>query len=212
MSESIRKHLEKVYGAKDLEQLAEGYAEWAEKYDRDVMAMGYQTPGIVAGMMGRHVPPSRSPILDCGAGTGLLGLLLAGLGYRGLAAMDMSEEMLEVARGRGCYDDVRPGVLGEALDYPDAHFAAVAAAGVFTVGHAPADAYDEIVRILQPAGHFIVSERVDGEANADYRARRERHEDAGRWQRVDQSELLVIFPLEPSEADLRHQVYVYRRA
>lgn len=212
MSDSSRDYLSKVYGAENLEQLSEGYSQWAEQYDRDVMAMGYQTPGIVAGMMGRHVATSATPILDCGAGTGLVGLLLAGLGYRGLAAMDMSDEMLNVALRRQCYDDVRAGVLGEALDYPDGHFAAVVAAGVFTVGHAPVDAYDEILRILAPHGHFIVSERVDGDANADYRARREAHEQSGRWHCIDHSELLTIFPLEPAEADLRHRVYVYRRS
>ena len=210
MTESRDDRLQRVYGARDLDELTEGYAAWAEQYDRDVMAMGYQTPAIVAGMMGRHVPTTQSPILDCGAGTGLVGLLLAGLSYDGLHAMDMSEEMLAVARSRGCYDDVRRGVLGEPLDYADDRFAAVVASGVFTVGHAPASAYDEIVRILRPGGLFIVSERVDNDANADYRARREALESQGRWRFHDQTELLTIFPLEPAEAELRHRVFVYR--
>ena len=211
MSGSKQDHLEKVYGASDLGELAEGYADWAEQYDRDVMAMGYQTPGIVAGLIGRHVPRGTGPILDCGAGTGLVGLLLAGLGYPELHAMDMSEDMLAVARSRGCYRGVERAVLGEPLDYPDGRFAAVVASGVFTVGHAPASAYDEIVRILAPGGMFVVSERVDGDANADYRARREALEGNGRWRFVDRTELLTIFPLEPAEADLRHRVFVYQR-
>jgi len=211
MTDTRQEHLRDVYGASDLEELRRGYAAWAEQYDRDVMAMGYQTPGIVAGMMGRHVPPSQSPVLDCGAGTGLVGLLLAGLGYEDIAALDMSEDMLVVAQARGCYGDVRRGVLGEALDYADGAFAAVVASGVFTVGHAPASAYDEIVRILQRGGIFIVSERVDGDANAAYRARRDELEQGGRWRFVDQSELLTIFPLEPAEAELRHRVFVYQR-
>lgn len=209
MTGSARDHLNRVYAARDAAELSRSYAEWAEQYDRDVMAMGYQTPGIVAGLMGRHVPVSSGPVLDCGAGTGLMGLLLAGLGYRGLAAMDLSEPMLAVARSRGCYDDARVGVLGEALDYPADRFGAIVAAGVFTAGHAPATAYDEIARMLRPGGIFIVSERVDGDANADYRERRESLEARGRWRFVEQTELLTIFPLEPAEAELRHRAFVY---
>lgn len=211
MSNSSLEYLEKVYSSDSLEDLRESYAAWAEQYDRDVMTMGYQTPGLIAGMLGRHVERSETPILDCGAGTGLVGLLLAGLGHRGLAAMDMSEDMLALARARGCYDDVRTGVLGEPLDYPDDHFAAIVAGGVFTLGHAPANAYEEIARILRPGGHFVVSERVDNDANADYRARRESLEERGIWHIAEHSELIAPFPLEPAEADVRHVVYVYRK-
>jgi predicted TPR repeat methyltransferase len=209
LDRSARDHLEQVYAARDVGELTQSYADWAEQYDRDVMTMGYQTPAIVAGLMGRHVPPAAGPVLDCGAGSGLVGLLLAGLGYRELAAMDMSEAMLDVARARGCYDDVRTGVLGERLDYPDHRFAAIVAAGAFTAGHAPASAFDEIARILRPGGVSIVSERVDGDANADYRARRDALEADGARRFVERTELLTIFPLEPAEAGLRHRAFVY---
>ncbi|MFW5969531.1 MAG: class I SAM-dependent DNA methyltransferase [Halofilum sp. (in: g-proteobacteria)] len=179
MTDSSLDYLEKVYSSDSLDDLRDSYAAWAMQYDRDVMSMGYQTPGLIAGMFGRHVQRDETPILDCGAGTGLLGLLLAGLGHRGIAAMDMSEQMLAVARARGCYDDIRTGVLGEPLDYPDDHFSAIVAGGVFTLGHAPANAYEEIARILRPGGHFLVSEQVDNDANADYRTQRESLEGRG---------------------------------
>lgn len=211
MSDSSLENLEKVYSASNLDELREGYTAWAEQYDRDVMMMGYQTPAMVAAMTARHVERDESPILDCGAGTGLIGLLLEGLGYRDVAAMDMSEEMLTLARARGCYSDVRTGVLGETLDYPDDHFAAIIAGGVFTLGHAPANAYEEIARILRPGGHFIVSERVDNDANADYRASREALEQQGIWRLVERSEVIIPFPLEPAEAEVRQQICVYRK-
>lgn len=210
MTDSSLENLDKVYSASSLDELRDGYAAWAEQYDRDVMKMGYQTPGLVAGMVGRHVKRSETPILDCGAGTGLVGLLLAGLGYDDISAMDMSEDMLRIAQARGCYCDVRTGVLGEPLGYPDNRFAAIVASGVFTLGHAPANAYDEIARILRPGGHFIVSERVDSDANADYRARRESLVEQGVWEIVDRTEVIIPFPLEPAEADVRQQVYVCR--
>lgn len=211
MSDSSLENLEKVYSAGNLDELREGYTAWAEQYDRDVMMMGYQTPAMVAAMAARHVERDESPILDCGAGTGLIGLLLEGLGYRDVAAMDMSEDMLTLARARGCYSDVRTGVLGETLDYPDDHFAAIIAGGVFTLGHAPANAYEEIARILRPGGHFIVSERVDNDANADYRASREALEQQGIWHLVERSEVIIPFPLEPAEAEVRQQICVYQK-
>jgi SAM-dependent methyltransferase len=212
MANASRDYLEKVYSAGDLDELRDGYAAWAEQYDRDVMKMGYQTPGLIAGMVGRHVDPSVTPILDCGAGTGLVGLLLAGLGYRDVTAMDMSEDMLALASARGCYSDVQVGILGDELAWPDNHFAAAVAGGVFTKGHAPANAYDEIARVLRPGGLFIVSERVDSDANALYRERRELLEQQGVWRPVEESEAIIPFPLEPSEAHLRQKVFVYGKA
>jgi len=210
MGEAQQEILEKVYSARDLDELAAGYSEWARQYDRDVMVMGYQLPGIVAGLVGRHVPRTESPILDCGAGTGLVGMLLRALGYSGMTAIDMSEAMLGLAHERGCYERIQRAVLGRPLELPDDHFATIVAVGVFTAGHAPAEAYDELARVLRPGGVFIVSERVDGDANAAYRARREALEAEGRWALVEASERFQAFPLEAAEAHVVDQVLVYR--
>ena len=72
------------------------------------------------------------------------------MGYPGLAGVDISEGMLSQARARGVYDDLRNRMLGGPLDYADASFAAVVSIGVFTMGHAPAEALDELVRITRP--------------------------------------------------------------
>ena len=57
-------------------------------------------------------------ILDAGVGTGAIGNMLSLLGYNNLSGLDMSEGMLAQARARGCYIDLRRGVLGETLDFP----------------------------------------------------------------------------------------------
>ena len=126
------KRLDKVYTARSLDDLSEGYAEWAAEYDRDVMTWGYQVPAMVSAMAARHLPAGSGPLLDVGAGTGIVGELLAALGFSQIDALDMSEDMLALARGRGCYAEVRQGVLGQRLDYPDGHFGGAVAAGVFT--------------------------------------------------------------------------------
>jgi SAM-dependent methyltransferase len=60
--------------------------------------------------------------------------------------------MLGRARARGVYRELRRRALGDKLDFADEIFAAVVSFGVFTPGHAPASALDELVRITRPGG------------------------------------------------------------
>jgi predicted TPR repeat methyltransferase len=161
--------LEKVYAATTRAELGKSYAEWARDYDRDVMAMGYMSPTLVAAMTARHVPLT-SRLLDAGCGTGLLGLMLAALGYQRTIGMDMSDAMLSIAARRAVYESCRKMALGERLDFQDATFGAVVAAAVFTAGHAPAHSFVELVRIVAPLGYVVLGLRADGEVGEVYRA------------------------------------------
>jgi predicted TPR repeat methyltransferase len=201
-----------VYAAGDRDELERQYRSWAENYDADVFAMGYSVPGMVAAMTARHLPEGASPILDCGAGTGLLGVLLAGLGYSGMTAMDMSAEMLELAERRGLYDECRRMVLGETLDFPDGRFAGVVAAGVFTAGHAPAESFAELCRVTRPGGLVIFGARADGDHGAPYKEVQERLVDEGAWQLEAASAPYPAFLVAPEEAHVRNRVFVYRVA
>ena len=91
--------------------------------------------------------PRDARILDAGAGTGLVGEILASMGYRRMVAMDLSQGMLEEARKKGVYEDFHQMVMGETLDYETGSFDAVITVGVLTVGHAPASSLDELVRV-----------------------------------------------------------------
>ena len=151
--------LQRVYDAKNKEQLADAYGIWARQYDRDLLEQGYILPFYITSFVARYLQKGDGPILDAGVGTGLTGPYLDALGYRGLAGTDMSDEMLEMARLRGCYDDLQNAVLGEKLPWPDDHFAAFISAGVFTTGHAPASSLDELIRITRPGGYAIFNIR-----------------------------------------------------
>ena len=109
----------------------------------------------------RQYVPSDARILDAGAGTGLVGKALSDAGYRNLTAIDMSPGMLEEARAKGVYRQLRRMVLGERLDFPDDNFDAVVSIGVLTLGHAPARSLDEMVRVTKPGGHVIFTLRPD---------------------------------------------------
>lgn len=201
-----------VYAAGDRDDLERQYKTWAAHYDADVFAMGYSVPGMVAAMTARHLPAKASPILDCGAGTGLLGVLLTALGYRGLTAIDMSAEMLALAEARGLYDSCRRMVLGETLDFPDDTFAGVVAAGVFTAGHAPAESFAELCRVTRPGGLVIFGARSDGDHGAPYLAQQEALEAEARWHLETASEDYPAFLVAPEEAHVLNRVFVYRVA
>jgi SAM-dependent methyltransferase len=63
--------------------------------------------------------------------------------------------MLQSAREKGVYGVVCRMVLGELLDFEDASFDAVTSVGVFTMAHAPASSFDELIRINKPGGYIV---------------------------------------------------------
>lgn len=130
-----------VYSSASNRELQERYDEWASTYDTDLENdFGYVGPWVAADVFARHVPTDAS-VLDAGAGTGLVGKLLAEKGYGEIDAMDMSKGMLEEARKTGAYKAFHQMVMGERLDFPDAAYDAVVAIGVLTIGHAPASSW-----------------------------------------------------------------------
>jgi predicted TPR repeat methyltransferase len=176
--------LHQVYGASDAAELKQHYDSWAEDYDNDLQNYGYRYPAVLAGLAGRHLDPDGGPILDAGAGTGLIGEMLAILGFSELVGIDMSDGMLAVARRKGVYTRLENMVLGEPLDFADESFAAVVSTGVLTVGHAPAAAMDELVRVTRPGGHLIFSLTVQTYEQDGFKQELETLEGVGRCRQV----------------------------
>jgi ubiquinone/menaquinone biosynthesis C-methylase UbiE len=144
--------IDAVYRAPDRAALEAIYNIWAASYDADMLITGYLHYAVLTGLVCRHVPRKDATILDAGVGTGALGSLLNLLGYNNLSGIDMSTGMLTRAQERKCYSDLRQAVLGEKLDFVDQSFDAIISTGTFTEGHAPASAFDELVRVLEPDG------------------------------------------------------------
>ena len=120
MSQVTREQrLEQVYGAKSNAELRALYDEWAAQYDQDLQAFGYSYPPAIAGLVARYVREREAPILDAGAGTGIVGEVLAILGYSRFTGIDLSDGMLAVARAKGVYAELKNQTLGEPLDFAD---------------------------------------------------------------------------------------------
>jgi len=209
MSGSDRsKWLQKVYNARNNRELVESYDAWAENYERDVSSFGYKIPAVITGLIGRYLSPDDGPLLDAGAGTGILGEILASLGYKNLVGIDLSRAMLDVAGKKGVYHILRKMVLGEYLDFPDNTFAAVVSVGVFTANHAPPESFEELIRITKPGGYIIFSLRTDKDLIKNYKKKQDTMESEGKWELIEVTDTFQSLPL--GEPEVHNQVFVYR--
>ena len=198
--------LRRVYEARDNRELARGYDEWAQDYEDDMLRMGYAIPAVAAGFVGRHVPP-QGTVLDAGAGTGMFGSILRVLGYGGLVGIDISERMLEKAGEKGAYRALHRMALGEPLGFDDGSFSAAVSVGVFTTNHAPPEALDELVRVVEPGGWVIFSVRDDVYRIGGFEEKQASLEDEGRWRRVTMSE--AFRPFSAGNASHTTRLFVY---
>ena len=61
---STESKVAKVYAAESIEAQQEAYDDWAQDYERELFAMGYRIPAMIAAAFARFVPLETSPILD----------------------------------------------------------------------------------------------------------------------------------------------------
>ncbi len=196
-----------VYSSKNEQELAERYDQWAKTYESDLdRDFGWFGPIRAVESAVKYVSRDAR-ILDAGAGTGLVGKLLAERGYTDLIGMDLSEGMLDEARAKHVYKELHQMVMGETLDFESDSFDAVISVGVLTVGHAPAGSLDELVRVTRPGGHIIYTLRPDLYEEGGFKAKHAELELAGKWKLAWVGEKTQILP--KGEPDVYHQVWVY---
>jgi ubiquinone/menaquinone biosynthesis C-methylase UbiE len=146
-----------VYDAKDTADVAALYDKWAETYDAEMADAGYQHPQACVALFARHVMRGSAPVLDAGAGTGLIGQWLQTLGYPEVEALDISQGMLDIARKKKLYSAYHRLALGGPLPFPDGAYAGVISAGVFTSGHVGVEGLDELLRICCSGGAVVMT-------------------------------------------------------
>jgi SAM-dependent methyltransferase len=196
-----------VYAAKSPEELSERYDEWAATYEEDLdRDFGWYGPMHAVDAALKYIPKDAR-ILDAGAGTGLVGMLLNENGYDEIIGIDMSIGMLDQAEQKAVYAELRQMVMGEPLDFETDSFDAAMSVGVLTVSHAPVESLDELVRVTKPGGHIIYTLRPD---LLDEEGFQEKHDElaaSGHWRLIEVSEPLQILP--KGEPDVYHQVWVH---
>lgn len=165
MSES--EHLRRAYALKKPEDSVALYRDWAGTYDETFAhAHGYVGPREVARAFlaeaGPDAGPDAGPVLDIGAGTGLVGAELAA-GARNLVvdAIDISQEMLDVAGSKGLYRNRIRADLTERLDIRDASYGGFVSSGTFTHGHVGPACLPELMRIARPGALYVLGIRPE---------------------------------------------------
>lgn len=199
--------LKKLYDASTTNELREAYDAWARTYDKQIMVdYGWSGPRLIAQQV-RPLLADDAAILDAGAGTGAVGLAARELGFTTLDALDLSLDMLEIARDHGVYRDIRVGILGEPLDYETDSYDAVVSAGTFTPGHAPPEGFDELIRIVKPGGVICFTLRHDVVPDGFYETF-ERLTNEGRWEQQFVGEPFQGMP--GGEPEVRHRVWLFK--
>ena len=190
-----RHSLEWIDGAKSREEFEERYDEWGSTYDRDLIEdWGYKLPAFLGDLFMKYVNNPNARILDAGAGTGLGGEYISHNGYNNLFAIDMSQGMLDEAEPKGIYRKLDRMVLGETLEFPDNYFDTTLSMG--TIGHAPPESFDELIRITKPSGFIVFSLRTTFYNEPEWYGKLQSLEDGGKWRLVEKADPIQGLPSE----------------
>ncbi|MGH8337639.1 MAG: class I SAM-dependent DNA methyltransferase [Gammaproteobacteria bacterium] len=136
--------------------MAQLYDALAPEYDIQMTALGYNLPDLAVETFVHRCEDPPNTVLDAGAGTGILGSLLAAAGITCTLGFDLSAGMLAVAHSRGVY-----GSLVQAdLRHPP--FAAFSMDAIFCIGvldHVGPDPsiLANLVRLLRVGGLLVAS-------------------------------------------------------
>ena len=207
MSQEYQNVIQWVYASKNEQELKERYDKWAATYEEELdRDFGWYGPIRAVESAVKYVAKDAR-ILDAGAGTGLVGELLAERGYTDIVAIDLSPGMLAEARKKNAYSELHQMTMGEPLDFPTDAFDATITVGVLTVGHAPAHSLDELVRVTRPGGRIIYTLRPDLYEEGGFKEKHAELQSAGKWRLAEVGEPTQILP--KGEPGVYHQVWVF---
>ncbi|XP_074603889.1 methyltransferase-like protein 27 isoform X2 [Brevipalpus obovatus] len=135
------------------------YTDWSSDYEKTLNDEGYHPQRSIVKYFDELSLPKNSRILDCGAGTGLVGQELTNRGYTNIDCVDGCEKMLEIARKKNIYKKMYCSFV-----YPDRElpiesetYDALIMVGVFCPGHFPIEVgtFKQLLRLLKKGGVMV---------------------------------------------------------
>lgn len=184
-----RRGLRRLDEAESSEELERRYDERAPTYDSDLEASGYKLPALIGELLVKRVDNLKAHILDAGAGTGLSGEYLKQGGYKNLHAIDISRGMLAEAKRKKIYRKLEQMALGEELSFPNDYFDAILS--VDTIGQAPPESFDELIRVTKSLGLIVFSLRADFYKQPRFSRKLKALEKAGKWRLIEKTAPLL---------------------
>ena len=155
---SSKKGLNDAYSVKTPEDNIKLYKVWASSYDDDFAKKNdYRSPVLISNYYDKYSNKNDVPVLDVGAGTGLIAEVMNKKNTIDIDAIDISPEMLESAKSKNCYNKLIEADLTKNLDISNNYYGAIVSAGTFTHGHIGPNALDELLRVTKPSGLFVIT-------------------------------------------------------
>ena len=147
--------LKNAYALQSVDDVKDLYRDWAETYDMGFsMSQGYQIPREVA--LAFVCAGGGGPVLDVGAGTGLVGEQLQTLGINEIDGVDLSAEMLKVAKVKGHYRHLMNADVTRPLPN-NRRYSGIVSAGTFTLGHVGPEGVIALLAAAVPQALFVIS-------------------------------------------------------
>ena len=136
------------------------FDSYAKKFDSSLVDnLNYITPTSIASLLRSLIPSAnpRSDILDLGCGTGLAGEALVDLA-KTLVGIDLSKEMLKLAKAKNIYDRLIQDEIHHALGLENASsFDVVVSCDVFIYIGDLREIFDGVFNVLRVGGFFAFS-------------------------------------------------------
>ena len=152
---SGQQDLENTYNLASPEDNVAYYRGFAPSYDTGfVQEMGYRYPMAIAEAYRRQATALDVPVADIGCGTGIVASEL-GLAPDQIDGMDISSEMLTLARQKNLYGRLFEVDLTGDLSAIENGYGAVVSAGTFTFGHLGPAPLRGLLRIARSGALFI---------------------------------------------------------
>ncbi len=186
------------------------YDAWAETYDAGFAeGWGYVAPREIAGLFAARAGATDTPVLDIGAGTGLVAEALPG---RVVDGVDIAPEMLAKAAAKGLYRARIEADLTRPLPMPDAVYGGFVSCGTFTHGHVGPEAFPELLRVAAPGALFVLGTIPAVFDGAGIGSALAGHVAAGRIGPLDFAEIAIYEGAEHPHKDDRGLVMIFRKA
>ena len=193
------------------------YDNWASNYDKDVEEWGYDMPTKVASLLAQYLSNDKEKeleILDAGAGDGLSGMALRespSFSNCHLTGADLSTQMLEGAKKRGCYDELLTLDLNQPpFPFQSQSFDAITCVGTMTYVNPNAGTLKEFCRIVKPNGLIFYTNRTD--KLEPFRPVEQALVDQGWWKLTHDTGPLPYLPNHPEfKDDIQVVIFVYQR-
>ncbi|XP_075052720.1 methyltransferase-like protein 27 isoform X1 [Mixophyes fleayi] len=171
------------------------YDEWANQYEEDVSTLEYKAPRLAAASLASVCTLNRESklVLDVACGTGLVAEELQRCGFNLFHGWDGSAGMLEVAKNKQLYQELKECMLGQdPLPSGSDKYDAVIVVGAMSDGQVPVSVVPELLRVTKHGGLICLTTRGNI-SNLQYKAELEKAmsdlQNKGFWEQISVQEV-----------------------